>query len=88
MWVALACEAVALAKVHVETFGMNICEDAPVIAQGRELQEASPALEFSATFCRLFSGWHEVGTLLKNGLSTYMLRLPPFIFPRLSFSSL
>ena len=27
----------------VETFGMNICEDAPAIAQGRELQEAALA---------------------------------------------
>ena len=45
---------------------MNTCEDAPAIAQGRELQEASPALIF-LQFC---ASGHEVGTVFKNGLST------------------
>jgi len=45
---------------------MNIGEDAPAIAQGRELQEAV----LSTDFCKLFAAWHEGGTLFKNGLST------------------
>ena len=53
---------------------MNICEAAPAITQGRELQEASPALNL---FCKLFAVWHEVGTLFKNGLSTFMVQLKP-----------
>jgi hypothetical protein len=53
---------------------MNICEDAPAIVQGRELQEASLVFNLFATISRLFAIWHEVGMVFKNGLSTYLSR--------------
>jgi len=43
---------------RVETFGMNICKDAPAIAQGRELQEAAPVLTFQIGGSCLAIGCH------------------------------
>jgi hypothetical protein len=43
---------------RVETFGLNICEDAPAIAQGRELQEAASVLTFQIGASCLAIGCH------------------------------
>ena len=60
-WICFACHR------RGDRSFVAICEDALAIAQGREFQEASPAL----IFLQLCALWHEVGTVFKNGLSTF-----------------
>ena len=54
----LAWTALDVGGPRVGTFGMNICEDAPAIAQGRELQEAASVLIFQIGGSCLAIGCH------------------------------